>query len=150
MHNEKWDNRFLDLAKYIATWSKDPRTHVGAVFVGHHKEILSVGYNGLPRGCKDDVPERNVPNEKYFWYEHAERNAIFNAARMGVSLKGSTLYSSLCPCMDCARAVVQSGIVRVVYPKEIPEHMKSSKNWEASMTRTHQLFNEVGLEYAVY
>jgi dCMP deaminase len=146
----KWDQRFLDLSRHISGWSKDESTKVGCVIVGHAHEILTTGYNGLTRHCKDDIPERNERPEKYFWYEHAERNAVYNAARIGVSLKGSTAYVSLCPCMDCARGLVQSGVTRVVYPKEVPEHFMKSSNWNEHFKRTHELFNETGIEYAVY
>lgn len=142
-----WDRRFLDLATNIAGWSKDQSTKVGCVIVGPDKEILTTGYNGLPRGANDDLPERQTRPEKYFWFEHAERNAIYNAARIGCSLRGSVLYSTLCPCMDCARAIVQSGIKRVVtYPVD---KIKFSELWESHFVRTIQLFEEcsVTLDY---
>lgn len=139
----KWDRRFLDLAKHYSTWSKDESTQVGCVIVGRDRTVLSSGYNGLPRGADDSIPIRSTRPEKYFWFEHAERNAIFNAARKGIPLSSSTLYSTLCPCMDCARAVVQSGIKRVVtfvVPEDIQE------KWKEQFERTDQLFKECGVE----
>src|ERR1039457_2505079 len=76
------------------------------------------GYNSFPRGIRDDVPERLVRPTKYLWIEHAERNAICNAARAGTATEGCTIYVNIMPCMDCARAVVQAGIVQVVISAE--------------------------------
>lgn len=139
----KWDHRFLELARHVSGWSKDKSTQVGAIIVGFKKEILSVGYNGLPRGADDDKPERNERPEKLFWYEHAERNAIYNAARIGTSLRSSTIYSSLCPCMDCARGIIQSGISRVVTVR--PDFEKYPL-WADSFKRTEELMNECEIE----
>lgn len=135
----KWDNHWLGLAKYEAENSKDPSTKVGCVIIGRDNAVRSTGYNGLPRGADDEVPERNVRPEKLFWYEHAERNAIFNAARIGTALSGSTIYSTLCPCMDCARAIIQSGIKRVVTPK--PDLEKYSL-WAGQFERAETLYRE--------
>jgi len=111
-----WDKRFMDLAKHIATWSKDRGRHVGAVIVGSDNEIRSTGYNGIPRGVSDDVTARHSRDggEKYIWAAHAERNAIYNAARVGVPLKGCRMYCTLYPCADCAIAIIQSGIAELV------------------------------------
>jgi len=118
MNNVDWDRRFFDLANYISKWSKDRSTQVGAVIVDKNKVVLSMGYNGFCRGIDDNIEKYHNRPEKYKWTEHAERNAIYNAARQGSSLIGCTIYTSLYPCMDCARGIVQSGIVKVVssYP----------------------------------
>jgi len=139
----KWDERFLELAKNISQWSKDPSTKVGCVIIGPNKEILTTGYNGLPRGTNDDIPDRLVRPEKYFWFEHAERNAIYNAARIGVPLLGATAYVTLCPCMDCARGIVQSGIKRVV-TVDIRE-TDTIQRWKEDFMRTEILFEECGV-----
>ena len=104
-----WDRRWIELATLIGSWSKDRSRGVGCVFVGSANQILSTGYNGLPRGLNDDVEQRHERPEKYDWFEHAERNAIFNAARTGTALQGSTTYASLFPCTACARAIIQVG-----------------------------------------
>lgn len=109
-----WHQRYLDMAQLVSGWSKDDSTKVGAVIVGEAGQILATGYNGLPRGVDDNRSERNERPEKYLWYEHAERNAIYNAARSGISLLGSTLYVPWHPCADCARGIIQSGIGSVV------------------------------------
>ena len=84
--------------------------------VGPHQEIRATGFNGFPRGVDDTVEERHERPAKYVWTEHAERNAIYNAARSGTSLDGCTLYVNLHPCADCARAIIQTGITLVVCP----------------------------------
>lgn len=110
----KWDRRFMDLARLISTWSKDRSTQVGCVIVGRNHVVHSTGYNGFPRGIDDEVEERHQRPVKYLWTEHAERNAIYNAASSGIPLLGSTAYVTWYPCVDCARALVQSGIRELV------------------------------------
>jgi dCMP deaminase len=109
-----WDEYYLKVCRVVALRSKDPSTKIGCVIVGPAHEIRSTGYNSFPRGIRDDVPERLQRPEKYLWIEHAERNAIFNAARAGTPLEGCTIYVEIMPCMDCTRAIVQAGIRQVV------------------------------------
>jgi dCMP deaminase len=109
-----WDDSFMDLVNVISERSKDTHTKVGCLIAGTDHEILSMGYNGLPRGINDDIPERQQTEHKYRYFEHAERNAIYNAARQGIRLLGATLYTQWCPCADCARAIIQAGIKEVV------------------------------------
>jgi len=106
----------MALAQLIATWSKDRGRKVGAVIVGPDNEVRSSGFNGIPRGVNDDVEERHdaASGEKYLWVSHAERNAIYNAALLGVSTKGCTIYAPWYPCIECAKAIVQAGIGRIV------------------------------------
>ncbi|MDA4844493.1 deoxycytidylate deaminase [Hoeflea poritis] len=120
---QKWDRRFMELADHIASWTEDRDFSVGAVIVGDDLEIRSTGYNGLPRGVKanDDARFDRASGEKFFWFEHAERNAIYNAARMGTPLDGCTIYVNRFPCADCARAIIQSGITTVICPPK-PAH----------------------------
>src|ERR1035437_7326196 len=113
-----WDQYYLDICKVVAARSKDPNTQIGCVIIGPNHEIRSTGYNSFPRGIRDDVPERLVRPTKYLWIEHAERNAICNAARAGTATEGCTDYVDIMPCMDCARAVVQAGITQVVVSAE--------------------------------
>lgn len=118
----KWDRRFLELCDHIAGWSEDRDFQVGCVVVGPGHEIRSTGYNGLPRGVKDEDQSRfdRPSGEKFFWFEHAERNAIYNAARAGIDLSHCTLYVNRFPCADCGRAIIQSGIKHIYCPP-IPE-----------------------------
>jgi len=114
----RWDARFLGLCDHVADWSEDRDFQVGAVIVGADLAIRSTGYNGLPRGVDDadDARFDRPSGEKFHWIEHAERNAIYNAARMGTPLAGCAFYVNRFPCADCARAIIQSGISRVCAP----------------------------------
>lgn len=116
MNTDKWDRRFLDLALNVASWSKDKSRRVGCVIVGEGRQVLGVGYNGFPIGVNDAVVARHsrAGDAKYKWTEHAERNAIYQAARHGIALKGTTIYLPWFPCADCSRAIVQTGIKFVV------------------------------------
>ena len=122
----KWDERFLELAKQIASWSKDPSTQVGCVVVGPDREIRSTGFNGLPRGIEDSEDRLNNREIKYPMICHAEENAIMHAARIGVSLKGNSAYVTWPPCSRCTRSLIQAGVNEVVYPKDldIPDRWK--------------------------
>src|SRR3972149_3017266 len=122
MDNDKWDKRFLELAAFVSYWSRDCSTKVGAVVVGPDREVRSLGYNGFPRGVNDDIEERHERPAKYWFTEHAERNAIYNAGQFGASLKGCTLYCTHPPCVDCARGIIQSRITRVIVPQP-PDEM---------------------------
>ena len=111
-----WDEYFMGLAHLSALRSKDPSTQVGACIVDENKKVVSIGYNGLPIGCSDDEfpwnREGGMLDSKYAFVVHAELNAILNSPR---SLKGCTLYVSLFPCNECAKAIIQSGIRKVIY-----------------------------------
>ena len=102
-----WAARFMGLAAHMAGWSEDRDRHVGAVIVGPGHEVRASGYNGLPRGVSDRDDSRfdRASGTKFFWIEHAERNAIYNAARSGAALDGCTIYVTRFPCADCARAM---------------------------------------------
>jgi dCMP deaminase len=143
-----WTEYFLGIAEQVKLKSKDESTQIGAIIVGIDNEILSTGYNSFPRGMDDSKIERQERPEKYFWFEHAERNAIYNAARIGVSLKNSTIYlTSGLPCMDCARGIVNSGIKKV-YCKKICT-TKNKDKWEESQQKSLELLREcdVGVIY---
>ena len=115
-----WDIYFIDMAEFVASKSKDNSTKVGAVVVGPDNEILSTGFNGFPRGVEEVLyPERWERPQKYEWVIHAEANAIANAARVGISLKGSRLYVNykMAPCSDCAALIIQAGIKEILGPR---------------------------------
>ncbi len=110
-----WYKRYVDAAKFYATWSKDESTSVGAVIYNPNTHaILMDGYNGFPRGVNDDIPERKARPLKYLYTVHAETNAIYNAARNGVALEGMGMALDWHPCARCAGAIVQSGIIEIV------------------------------------
>ena len=110
-----WDEYFMGVAMLAARRSKDPNTQVGACIVSQDNIIISTGYNGMPKGCSDDVfPwEREGEQTKYAYVVHAELNAILNAN--GRDLRGSRLYVALFPCNECAKAIIQSGVKEVFY-----------------------------------
>ena len=110
-----WDARFFLLCDMIASWSEDTSRKVGSIVVGHSNEIRSTGYNGLPRGIDSSVSARHdrASDEKYLWFEHAERNAIYNAAGSGTATAGCRMYVNSFPCADCARAIIQCGITQL-------------------------------------
>lgn len=137
-----WNERFIELTKHIASWSKDKNTKTGAVITDDNHRILSVGYNGFPSGCNDDIAERYERPAKYFYTEHAERNAIFNAAKNGVRLKDSVMYIMWFPCADCARGIIQSGIKKVVCYK--PDY--TIPKWGESFKIAHEMLDEAGIE----
>lgn len=138
--------KYMEIAYATSRLSKDTSTKVGAVIVGPSQEVRSLGYNGAPRGCNADEPSslRNVRPEKYFWFSHAELNAITNAARVGTPLEGSTLLVTHPPCMDCARAICQAGIKEVIAVKPSDEF---NRRWSDHIVRTKQLFEECGVLY---
>tara|TARA_A100001234_G_C12541780_1_gene349178 strand:- start:156 stop:623 length:468 start_codon:yes stop_codon:yes gene_type:complete len=139
--SDKWDLRFLKLAKHISDWSKDPSTKVGCVVVGPDREIRSTGFNGFPRGIMDDDNRLNNRQKKYPMICHAEENAIMHAARIGISLKGNTAYVTWPPCSRCTRSLIQAGINEVVYPSnvEIPER------WEEDFSIAMDMMKEAGI-----
>lgn len=144
-----WKEYFLNIAEQVKLKSKDESTQIGAVIVGENNQILSTGYNSFPRGLNDNKPERQERPEKYFWIEHAERNCIYNAVFSGVSLKNSEIYlTSGLPCMDCARAIVNSGIKKV-YCKRICT-TKNKDLWEQQQERSKILLDECGVIVEYY
>ena len=112
-----WDEYFMGIAMLAARRSKDPNTQVGACIVSQDNIIISTGYNGMPKGCSDDVfpwdREGQQDMTKYPYVVHAELNAILNAN--GRDLRGSRIYVALFPCNECAKAIIQSGIKEVLY-----------------------------------
>ena len=143
-----WDEYFINIAEQVKLKSKDINTQIGVVVVGKDNEIVSTGYNSFPRGINDDIDERQERPEKYFWFEHAERNAIYNAARIGVSKLGTTMYMTCgMSCSDCARAIINSGISKIVLRKG--KGAKGDK-WNDSSIRSIQMFKEAGVIVEYY
>lgn len=142
MHTiNKWDKRYLMLAREVSTWSKDPSTKVGAVTVGRKKEVLSQGFNGFPRGILDTEERYQNRETKYKFVVHAEMNAIYNATYSGASLDGATLYVYGLPiCSECAKGIIQVGIKKVVIEKS-----KELNNWNASVELSKAMFIEAGV-----
>lgn len=146
-----WDQLYLTMCYLIAMRSKDPSTHVGSVIVDMDNVLVSTGYNSLPRGVEPDREHSRLSREggeKYYWIEHAERNAIFNAARRGTSLKGCKLYVPWTPCTDCARAIIQTGISDVIIHQNGQDFYDNFTNgkWIESYKRTQTMFLEAGVK----
>ena len=141
--NSGWITYFLNICVAVAQKSKDPSTKVGCVIVNGHNAILSTGYNGLPRNVMEQ-PARYERPAKYRWTEHAERNAIYNAARHGISLDGATLFvTGLPPCADCARAIIQCGIKEVCVC--VPADSSASARWADETEISRIMFQEAGV-----
>lgn len=134
----KWSDRFLGLADHISEWSYDPSRKVGAVIVDEKHRVISMGYNGFPRGVSDTAERYENRETKMLFVCHAERNALDNSP---LSVDGQTMYSTLFPCSECAKSIIQSGIRKVVSynPGPIGE---DPFNW----TTTVKMFKEAGIE----
>lgn len=143
---KKWDDYFCKIANIVRSKSKDPSSKVGSVIVGPENQIISTGYNGACRGVDESEYDWNDRPLKILHFEHSERNAIYNAARHGIALRGSTLYIAgfgppTAPCTDCARGIIQCGIVRVVGLAVMP--MRDV--WVESISFSLRLIEEVGI-----
>jgi len=135
-----WQKRFLSLARHVGEWSKDPSTQVGCVLIDQDRRVLSVGYNGLPRGV-EDLPSRLADRRvKHLMTVHAEANAISAAARNGVPLNGATAYVTHPCCSQCAALLVQAGVKRVVHSGEL------RGDWSESVSAAREIFNEAAVE----
>jgi dCMP deaminase len=154
MSNKSWQDYFLGIAEQVKTRSKDKNTNIGAVIVDEGNIIISTGYNSFPRGIDDNVPERQERPEKYFWFAHAERNAIYAAAKKGISTDGTTMYLTCgVPCTGCAIAIIQAGIKRVYFKKgAIITHSQKTnvQKWREEADRSMEMFDEAGVEMIAY
>ena len=139
-----WDEYFMGVAVLSGMRSKDPNTQVGACIVSEDHKILSMGYNGFPTGCSDDEfpweREGEPLENKYFYTTHSELNAILNYR--GGSLEGATIYVTLFPCNECAKAIIQAGIKEVIYDcdkyADTPSVISSKRMMDAAGVRYHQ------------
>ena len=137
-----WHEYFFSLVDAVSKKSKDRSSKIGCVVVGKNNQIVSTGYNGFPRGMEDKDDSKHERPIKYKYTEHAERNAVYNAARCGISLDGCSLYCNLAPCCDCARAIVQSGI-KTVYIKTLIDDCP--KRWHEEMCLANDIMSECGV-----
>ena len=143
--DDKWNTRFMIQAQVISTYSKDKSTKVGCVIASPRKEILSMGYNGFPRGVNDEIPARQERPTKYEFVVHAEENAILNGCRNGTRLEGGILYVTMPPCTRCAGSIIQSGIKEVIYLE--PEIQKQIPGWRDTLDISFIMFDEAGIIY---
>ena len=137
-----WDLKFIELSRHVAQWSKDTNSKNSAIIVDGDNIVISMGYNGFPRGCDDSILSRYERPDKYLFTEHAERNAIYHAARHGMTLKGCSMYVTLFPCSDCARAIIQTGITKLISPIPDVDHERWGVHFKASMA----MFEEANVE----
>lgn len=140
-----WDEYFMGVSHLSGLRSKDPNTQVGACIVSQNNKILSMGYNGFPQGCSDDVfpweREGDALNTKYPFVTHSELNAILNYR--GGSLEGAKIYVSLFPCNECAKAIIQAGIKTIVYAEnKYPD--------STSVVASKRLLDAAGVKYYQY
>lgn len=136
------------MADLIASWSEDQSRKVGCVIVGESNEVRSTGYNGMPRGVSADDAGRHARenDEKYLWFEHAERNAIYNMLRSGSATKNCRMYCNSFPCADCARAIIQSGISELrTYAPDLKDK-KFGRHFEVAL----EMFKESGIQVNFY
>ena len=138
---KSWTDYFLAMAHLVASKSKDPSTKVGCVVITEDKVVAATGYNGLPRGV-EDTAERMERPAKYLWTSHAEENAVAQAARVGMKLKGSTAYVTHMPCSRCARTLIQAGIKTVVVDRGTTS--MPQEEFDVAM----QMFKEAGVDVA--
>lgn len=144
-----WHEFFLRMAELVAEKSKDRSTRIGAVIVGPDNEVRSVGFNGFPRRIDDTVEARHERPAKYMWTEHAERNALYNAARVGIPVKGCVMYVTgyAIACTDCARGIIQAGLLTIIGRKIQKEtHRAKGQHWEADLAVAEQMLTEAGIE----
>ena len=153
MQRTNWKEIFMTMACVMSMRSPDKSTKVGAVVVNESNVVLAMGYNGWCRGIEpwsDDDPRHERPL-KYLHTEHAERNAIYNSARQGTSLENCTMYVTLMPCMDCARAIVQVGITKVIVHQDGTDAYNEAygfdeHRWTVDHAEAIQLFQDAGVE----
>jgi dCMP deaminase len=140
-----WHEYFFEMCDVIAKKSKDPDSKFGCVIVGKDHEIRSTGYNSFPRGINDNVPARSKRPEKYFWMAHGERNAIYNAARVGIPLDGCTIYTQVMPCNECAIAIIQCGIKTIIYDRQRFLLYQSKKYSTRKFNKVMKMLEEAGV-----
>lgn len=140
----EWHRRFLALAAFFSTWSKDPSTKVGACIVDDQRRVLGLGFNGFPRGVNDDEARYLDREVKYRMVVHAEANAILNATK---SVEGATLYVTFPSCCDCAKLIIQSGIKRVIWQGNWQEVCGDrGARWASSIISAIIMYEEAGVE----
>lgn len=144
MERLDWTQYYMGMVHWTAMRSPDQSTKVGAVLVGPDRTILSCGYNGPVRGLDENSDLSSL--DKYDVTEHAERNAIYNAGRMGVKLIGSTLYTTAIPCINCARGVIQAGIKSVVFDVKCAQIFEEAdKEGKYGFDKSKKLLYEAGI-----
>lgn len=136
-----WNDYFMELAKISAKRSKDPNTQVGACIIDNKNRILGIGYNGFPRGCGDNDFPWTRP-QKYLYVCHAEVNAILNSTQLNL-IDGAILYTTLFPCNECTKLIIQVGIKKIIY---LHNNKSNKEEYQASL----KMLEHVGIELIQY
>lgn len=149
---KEWVRHFKSIAEVIKEKSKDESTQIGAVVADDDGVILSTGYNSFPRNVRDNIEIRQERPLKYAWMEHAERNSIYNAARKGISLKGSVMYLTCgIPCTDCARGIINSGIKEIYCVKgDSISHGLKGNHWDDNIKQSKKMLLESNVKISYY
>lgn len=150
-----WETYFFDIISSLKAKSKDPSTKVGCVISSKDNDTVATGFNGFPRGVEDSidiVPDRYERPKKYSYIEHAERNAIYSAAKRGISLDGCKLFLEWYPCCECMRAIIQSGIKEVVINGDSKDFNNEEliKRWKDSVEISLVMAKEAGIKITIY
>lgn len=148
-HDYKWIPRYLNDARHFAQYSRDPSSKIGAVAIGRYGQVLSRGWNDFPRRVGNS-PERYLDRDlKLKLVVHAEQNCVYNACLNGVSLDGADLYVDGLPtCSDCAKAVIQTGVKRVIMRH--PRELRNPEYWENEFNLSKMMFEESGVKWCRY
>lgn len=143
------DARWLALCASKGQESSDPRTKIGCIIIAPDGNILSASCNDYPRGTLRGIGERAEAPLKYVWFEHAERNAIYLAARQGLPTEGCTMFVELIPCIECARAIIQAGIIQVVINQDrCVEYQGSKYSGEVPTAMAMLAEADIGVRFA--
>ena len=144
-HLTKWDLRFLKIAHEVQSWSKDPSTKCGCVLV-KDRRVIATGYNGFPASISDSLDRYQNREFKLAVVVHAEKNALFNAAKNGSTTEGCTAYVTWPPCSQCASALIQAGVSKVI----CPDPYKAPERWKANFIIASSLLYEAGVTVIYY
>lgn len=139
----KWTGRLLKMAKDVASWSKDESTKVGAVITTYTGKPVSWGFNGMPVGIDDNIPERYKRPYKYKWFCHAERNAMDLASK--TDLSDCVMFVTFSPCTNCAQSIIQRGIKTLVVDEDYTAD-KMPERWKEDMIVAVEMLEEAGVQ----
>lgn len=143
----------MSMAYLASMKSKDQSSRIGAIIVGPDNEVISTGFNGFPRGVNDYVEKRHERHAKYLYFAHGERNAIYAAAKLGISTKGCRLYTQGTPCCGCAVAIIQAGIKEVIIDSKWENQTEKNEaraRWDSEANITKEMFDEAGVSVCLH
>lgn len=153
MDKISWDQYFMSITFLASMKSKDRSSRIGAVIVGPENEVISMGFNGMPRGVNDDIEERHERPAKYLYFAHGERNALYAAAKKGIATEGCKMYTLGTPCCGCAVGIIQAGIKEVIVTSHWENQTSNSehrKRWQEEAKVSKKMFEEAGVKWRTY